>query len=234
MARTCTLILIVLDVMKPLTHKKIIERELEGFGIRLNKQRPDIVIKRKEKGGITIMKSNNVELNKMTEDTVRSIAHEYKLSNADINFRSPNATVDDLIDVIEGNRIYVPCIYVLNKIDQISIEELDLVDRVPHYVPISAKDEWNLDELMDKIWEYLDLIRIYTKPKGQIPDYEAPVIVPRSQSTVEGFCNRIHRGLIKEFKYALVWGTSVKHVPQKAGKDHQLNDEDVVQVVKKM
>lgn len=32
---------------------------------------------------------------------------------------------------------------------------------------------------------------------------------------------------------ALVWGSSVKHQPQKCGKDHQLNDEDVVQIVKK-
>jgi len=36
-ARTCSLILIVLDALRPLTHKMIIERELEGFGIRLNK-----------------------------------------------------------------------------------------------------------------------------------------------------------------------------------------------------
>jgi ribosome-interacting GTPase 1 len=53
------------------------------------------------------------------------------------------ATADDLIDAIEGNRIYIPCLYVLNKIDSISIEELDLLDRVPHYVPISAKDVRN-------------------------------------------------------------------------------------------
>ena len=32
---------------------------------------------------------------------------------------------------------------------------------------------------------------------------------------------------------ALVWGSSVKHAPQKVGKDHLLNDEDVVQIVKK-
>ena len=36
MARTCSLIFIVLDVLKPLQHKKIIEKELEGFGIRYN------------------------------------------------------------------------------------------------------------------------------------------------------------------------------------------------------
>ncbi len=210
-----------------MTHKRIIERELEGFGIRLNKSKPDIVIKKRDKGGITIMKSQNVEMTKLHDDTVKSICHEYKISNATIQFRC-NATADDLIDVIEGNRVYTPCIYVINKIDQITIEELDLLDKVPHYVPISAKDEWNFDELMEKIWEYLDLLRIYTKPKGQIPDYEAPVIVPRKFSNIEGFCNKLHRQLVKDMKYAIVWGTSVRFNPQKVGKDHQLNDEDVV------
>jgi len=211
-ARTCTCILIVLDVMKPLTHKKKIEYELEGFGIRLNKAPPLINIKRKDKGGINIVKTLGLELTHMSNDTIKSICHEYKLSNADIHFRE-NATIDQLIDVIEGNRIYVPCIYVLNKIDSISIEELDIIDRCPHYVPISAKDEWNFDELMEKIWEYLDLIRIYTKPKGQIPDYDAPVIIKRKMSSVTDFCNSIHKGLLTEFKHALVWGTSVKHNP---------------------
>jgi ribosome-interacting GTPase 1 len=31
-----------------------------------------------------------------------------------------------------------------------------------------------------------------------------------------------------------VWGTSVKHQPQKVGRDHILNDEDVVQIIKKI
>ena len=79
----------------------------------------------------------------------------------------------------------------------------------------------------------MDLIRIYTKPKGQIPDYEAPVIIPRKFSTVLDFCNRIHKTLARELKCAVVWGTSVKHNPQRVGKDHQLQDEDVVQLVKK-
>ncbi len=32
--------------------------------------------------------------------------------------------------------------------------------QVPHYVPISAKDEWNFDELLEKIWEYAKMIRM--------------------------------------------------------------------------
>ena len=46
-ARTCNLIFIVLDVLKPLGDKKIIEAELEGFGIRINKKAPAIVVKKK-------------------------------------------------------------------------------------------------------------------------------------------------------------------------------------------
>lgn len=148
-----------------MTHRRKIEYELEGFGIRLNKKPPQIAIKRKDKGGINIIKTMGLELTNISDQTIKSVCAEYRLSNADIHFRC-NATIDELIDVIEGNRIYVPCIYVLNKIDSISIEELDIIDKCPHYVPISAKDEWNFDELMEKIWEYLDLIRIYTKPKG--------------------------------------------------------------------
>ena len=49
-------------------------------------------------------------------------------------------------------RSYMPCLFVMNKIDAITIEELDLVSRIPHYVPISANHMWNIDELLEKIW----------------------------------------------------------------------------------
>ena len=54
-------------------------------------------------------------------EQVRSILAEYRIHNADITLRC-DATADDLIDVVEGNRVFVPAIYLLNKIDQISIE----------------------------------------------------------------------------------------------------------------
>lgn len=229
-ARTCDLILIVLDAAKPLTHKRLIEKELEGFGIRLNKEPPNIKVTRKEKGGVFV--HSTCDLTKIDEETVKSIMHEYKIHNADVAIRC-DATVDDLIDIIEGSRIYVPCLYVLNKIDQITTQELDIIDRCPHYVPISAHHEWNFEELLEKIWEYCKMIRIYTKPKGEIPDYNAPVILHERGPTVEAFCNRLHKAIIKDFKYAWVWGQSVRHQPMKVGREHVLADEDVVQLVKR-
>jgi len=230
-ARTCSLIFIVLDALKPLGHKKIIEYELEGFGIRLNKFPPNIKIRRKEKGGVTMQ--TLVNQSELDQALVKSILAEYKITNADVVLRC-DATPDELIDVIEGNRIYIPCIYVLNKIDQICVEELDIFYRIPHCVPISAHHRWNLDDLLEKMWDYLNLARIYTKPKGQLPDYNAPVVLRNEKRTIEDFCNKLHRSIVKEFKYALVWGSSVKHQPQKVGIEHPLHDEDVVQLIKKV
>lgn len=159
-AMTCNVILIVLDALKPMTHKLIIEKELHGFGIRLNQSPPDIHYKRKEKGPINFQAM--VPQTYLTPEIVQGICREYRLMSADIICRC-DATVDQLIDVIEGNRRYIPCIYVLNKIDQLTIEELDIIDQLPHHIPICAAHEWNLDELMEAIWDYTQMIRIYTK-----------------------------------------------------------------------
>ena len=86
-ARTCTCILIVLDVVKPLTHRRIIEYELEGFGMRLNKKPPNMIIKRKDKGGVNIIKTMNLQMTHMSEATIKSICAEYRIANADLHFK---------------------------------------------------------------------------------------------------------------------------------------------------
>ena len=224
-AKTCSLIVICLDVTKPITHKKIIERELEAFGIRINKQPPKIKVTKRESGGISISGGT------IDPDLVKSILHEFRISNAEVIIQG-NPTVDEFIDAVEGNRKYLPAIYVLNKIDTLTIEELDIISRIPHAVPISAEHGWNFDGFLEKAWEYLDLIRIYPKPKGKSIDYDEPVILKSKKCSVSDFCNAIHREIIRKFKYAVVWGSSVKFEKQKVGRDHTLNDSDVVQIVK--
>jgi len=48
---------------------------------------------------------------------------------------------------------------------QITMEELNVIDKLPHYCPVCAYHEWNLDGLVEMIWDYIDVLRIYTKPK---------------------------------------------------------------------
>jgi len=189
-------------------------------------------VRKKEKGGINI--SNTVPLTNLDMESIKAILSEYRINNCDVAIRQPDATVDDLIDIIEGNRVYIPAVYVLNKIDAISIEELDLLYKIPNSVPVSSKEWMNIDELIETMWEALDLVRVYTKPRGQAPDYSQPVVLRRGRSSIEDFCNSIHKEIAKQLKYAIVWGASAKHSRgQKVGLDHVLEDEDVVTIVKK-
>jgi len=104
-ARTCDVILVVLDAAKPMTHKRIIERELEGFGIRLNKSPPNLAVIKRDKGGFVYRSSHPQTL--LTEELVRSICVEYKWHHAEVTLRQADVTVDEVIDAIEGNRTYI-------------------------------------------------------------------------------------------------------------------------------
>eukprot|EP00527_Entomoneis_sp_CCMP2396_P003833 CAMPEP_0198141704 /NCGR_PEP_ID=MMETSP1443-20131203/4657_1 /TAXON_ID=186043 /ORGANISM="Entomoneis sp., Strain CCMP2396" /LENGTH=366 /DNA_ID=CAMNT_0043804523 /DNA_START=163 /DNA_END=1259 /DNA_ORIENTATION=- len=225
-ARTCNLILVVLDAGKPVTHKKIIENELFSFGIRINQTPPEVKFIKKENGGIGYQEVVR-QTKGMSPEVARLVCREYKISCAEVILRE-DITVDQFIDVLEGNRAYIPVLYVFNKMDAITMEELDILDQMPNYVPISSQNMWNLEELMEEIWSRCNMLRIYTKPKGQIPDYDEPVILHAENPTIEEFCNRLHKNIINSFSHAWVWGRSAKHQPQRCGKEHVLEDEDIV------
>ena len=88
----------------------------------------------------------------MNADVVRVVLKEYRIACAEIILRE-DITVDQFIDVIEANRAYIPVLYVFNKIDSLTIEELDILDQMPNYVPISSQHGWNTEELMQEVWE---------------------------------------------------------------------------------
>ena len=91
-------------------------------------------------------------MTKIDEKMVRSIFAEYRIHNAHLKFNG-DYDVDDLIDCIEGNRKYMRCIYVYNKIDTISIEEIDEMTKDPQNCAISVQMNLGIDILLDKIWE---------------------------------------------------------------------------------
>ena len=151
------------------------------------------------------------------------------MHNAHVVFRG-DYDVDKLIDVIEGNRKYVKCVYVYNKIDTISIEEVDAISQDPLSCCISVHMELGLNVLLQKIWKQLGMVRIYTKKKGQPPDFEDPIILTTSRGgiTIKDCISQIHRQLLDEFQSAFVWGKSVKFSPMTCGHSHMLADEDVL------
>ena len=71
------------------------------------------------------------------------------------------------------------------------------------FVPIAAEKNVGLWELKDRIVAALRLMKIYTKRKGEAADMDEPLIV-RANSTVGDVCEKLHRDLKKEFRYALL------------------------------
>jgi small GTP-binding protein len=231
-ARSSDLILMVLDATKDDSQKRKLESELEACGIRLNKQPPNIKITKKKIGGIKF--TTQVPLTKMDAKLVQSILNEYRIFNADVIFRE-DISVDEFIDVLEGNRKYMRCLYVYNKIDMLSLPEIKDLSAKHSCVPISVSAELNLDGLLERIWAAMSIVRVYTKKKGAFPDFSDPLILThqRGPVTVETAASRLHKGIMSEFSRAIVWGRSVRFSPQNVGKDHLLDDEDVMQIVKK-
>ncbi len=228
-AKSADLVLIILDVFQPY-HEEVIRTELGNIGIRLDQKPPNIVIEKTGDGGLAV--SQQVPMTKMPVNLLKDILRVYGINNARVLIRE-DIDSEQLIDYVSGNKFYVESLTVMNKIDLVNQGFLnELQEKVKSkIIPISADADVNIAALRDAIYEYLDFIRIYMRPKGGETDYKEPLIIRRS-STVLDVCNKLHRDLKKDFRYALVWGKSVKFGGQRAGLSHILEDEDVLTIVK--
>lgn len=219
----------VLDATKRQEQRALLEAELEAVGIRLNCEPPNIYLKAKKAGGMKITFQSPPK--NLDEKMLYNILRDYKILNCEVLVRDENATVDDFIDVImKDHRKYIRCLYVYNKIDSVSVEFLDELAHEPNTEVMSCEMDLGIQDVVERCWHELRLMRIYTKRQGIEPDFGEALIV-RSNSSIEDVCDQIHRTLKETFKYALVWGASAKHIPQRVGLSHIVNDEDVVQVV---
>lgn len=225
-ARSSDLVLIVLDIFHP-EHYPIILKEIYDTNLRLNKRKPDVKITRTHKGGINI--GTTVKLTKISHETIAAVLKEFKINNADVVIRD-DIDVDELIDIIEGNKVYIPSVVVFNKVD---IADKEIIARARTIVKpdlmISARNMEHLEELKDLIFDRLNFIRIYTKEVGKKADMEVPMIM-KSPATVRDLCEKLHKDFIVKFKFVKVWGKSAKFGGQMHGLDHLLKDQDVVEI----
>jgi ribosome-interacting GTPase 1 len=128
---------------------------------------------------------------------------------------------------------HVKTLLVANKIDLPGApERLEVVrdlfgQRFPVHV-ISAEHGTGLEELRAAIYQFLNVIRVYTKQPGKPPDLTAPFTCPVGSTLVE-MAALVHRDFVEGLKSARIWGTGV-YDGQTVKRDHVLHDKDVVEL----
>jgi ribosome-interacting GTPase 1 len=83
-------------------------------------------------------------------------------------------------------------------------------------------------ELRDRIYQMLNVVRVYTKKPGKPADYVDPYSLPQG-STVEDLAVKVHQDLAKSLKHARIWGASAQE-GQTVGREHVLADRDLVEL----
>ena len=228
-ARNADLVLLMLDVFQPYL-EDVLVNELANIGIRLNQKPPNIVIEKTTTGGIAV--AQQVKLTKMSERLLKDILRVYGINNARVVIRE-DLTSDQLIDYVSGNKSYADAVIIINKIDLVDKKFLNQLKKKikSEFIQVSADSGININQLKDKIYDRLKFIRIYMRPKGGETDFKEPFI-SRKDSTIGDICDKLHRRMKKQFRYALVWGKSVKFGGQRVGINHVLQDEDVLTIIK--
>src|ERR1700733_2990651 len=229
-ARNADLVLFVIDVFQP-EARGLLEKELRLTGIRVDERPPNVVIESTTTGGISVV--SQVKLTKITMELVKDILRVYGMNSARVVIRQ-YITDEQLIDTILRTRVYIPSLTVMNKIDLVNAGFInEVMAKLPYkFVPISAESNLNIEALKQELYRRLDFIRIYMRRRSGETDYEEPMIV-RNGSTVLEVCDKVHRKIKDDFRYALIWGKSVKFDGQRVGITHRLMDEDVLTLITK-
>jgi ribosome-interacting GTPase 1 len=124
-------------------------------------------------------------------------------------------------------------IIVANKEDlEGSWDRLDILKELySHRFPItaiSAEKGSGLELLKKRIYDILDIIRVYTKSVGREADLTDPIILKRGSTVIEAAAE-IHKEFFKNLEYARIWGDREKYDGQRVSRDHTLEDGNILE-----
>ena len=128
---------------------------------------------------------------------------------------------------------FLPLLVLANKNDDETSDEYveifrELMEGNWPVIPVSAETRRHVDLLEEAIFKQLGIIRIYSKPPGKPPDMQAPFVV-KAGTPVEEFAGKVHKDFAEQLTVARVWG-SAQHDGQMVGRDHVLEDGDVIEL----
>ena len=93
---------------------------------------------------------------------------------------------------------------------------------------VSVLDETSLAAFRDEVWRLIGLIRVYLRANGSVDEEPLALHPP---ATVVDVADAVHHELADACSGARVWGPSARFEGQRVGRDHEVADGDVVEVL---
>ena len=225
-------VIVIVDMNNdPAGNFLMVKEELENARILIEPPRGFIEIE-KRGAGRDIQFIWEGELVDCGEDEIIELLAGYRIRSALVRIKG-QVTIDLVEDAIFGNAVHRPTFVLANKIDLNSdpamLAQLRETAAPLEVIPVSMDKTPNLTEMIGgKIFELLDITRVYTKEPGKEPATDP--IVCKPGTTVGDLARLIHNDFYERFKYARLWGPAAKFDNEKVGLDRVLLDGTVIQL----
>jgi ribosome-interacting GTPase 1 len=234
LARNADGVILMLDLScDPVAQLELILAELEKTRVLVSKPSGGRVeIERRSAGA----RLRVIIVGRLVDCSIKDIEvlmRNYKINDAVVRI-SGDVTLSDVEDAIYENTIYKPAVIVANKLDipgtAVSLRNLrqHVNGKLP-IVPMSCERKLGLQELGKAIFESLGIIRVYTKEPGSKAHSDHPFPL-RKGATVNELAKNIHKELLMNFLFAMVWAKRLPFSPKKVGLNFVLDDGDIIEI----
>jgi ribosome-interacting GTPase 1 len=102
------------------------------------------------------------------------------------------------------------------------------IDPAYNLITISILAETGLEELRNRIFAILKVVRVYSKMPGKKVDKTDPYVFPVGDTMMD-MAKTVHKDFSQKLKFARIWGQG-KYQGQKVNHDYVLQDEDIIEL----
>ena len=95
--------------------------------------------------------------------------------------------------------------------------------------PVSALSDDCLAQLRQRLFDVLEIVRVYTKAPGKKPQENPTPYVLKRGSTIVDVASTVHKDIAQSFKFARVWGKT-KFEGQMVERSYMVEDGDLVEL----
>ncbi len=233
LARNADGLILMVDLSRdPVEQLKLILGELEKSRVLVNKPKGKVEIDRRSVG----LALRIILIGKLLDCSMRDVEEllrNYKIHDAIVKITG-EVSLDDVEDAIFETTTYKPAVIAANKTDlQGSAANLKVLEKYVNgnlpIVPMSCEKGVGFESLGKALFESLGVIRIYTKEPGNKAHSDHPFTLRRG-ATVNELARNIHKELVSNFMFAMVWAKRLPFSPKKVGLNFVLDDGDIVEI----